>query len=156
MDATDSSKMVLINHDLTDEELQELSNKVYAVLADENDAARLSTDQRLRDKLATLLEQPDFAGQTPLEFILSVNQQDEFAEVVCMHQLDSRLKLVLIESETYGRTYGLLDIQGRFEPMSLEVIERDTDRNFYLDAQQAVDYGLVDQVLAPPKPEEKK
>lgn len=39
MDATDSSKMVLINHDLTDEELQELSNKVYAVLADENDAA---------------------------------------------------------------------------------------------------------------------
>ncbi|PKN98219.1 MAG: ATP-dependent Clp protease proteolytic subunit [Chloroflexi bacterium HGW-Chloroflexi-4] len=37
-----------------------------------------------------------------------------------------------------------------------EVIERDTDRNFYMDAQQAVDYGLVDQVLAPPKPEEKK
>ena len=125
MDATDSSKMVLINHDLTDEELQELSNKVYAVLADENDAARLSADQRLRDKLATLLEQPDFAGQTPLEFILSVNRQDEFAKVACMHQLDSRLKLVLIESETYGRTYGLLDIQGRFEPMGLEVIERE-------------------------------
>ena len=33
----------------------------------------------------------------------------------------------------------------------LDVIERDTDRNFYLDAQQAVDYGLVDQVLTPPK-----
>jgi ATP-dependent Clp protease protease subunit len=30
---------------------------------------------------------------------------------------------------------------------SLEVIERDTDRNFYLEAEQAVDYGLVDQVL---------
>jgi ATP-dependent Clp protease protease subunit len=38
-----------------------------------------------------------------------------------------------------------------------EVIERDTDRNFYMDAQQAVDYGLVDQVLvAPPKQEPKK
>jgi len=38
-----------------------------------------------------------------------------------------------------------------------EVIERDTDRNFYMDAQQAVDYGLVDQVLvAPPKQETKK
>jgi len=33
----------------------------------------------------------------------------------------------------------------------MEVIEHDTDRNFYLDAQQAVDYGLVDQVLTPPQ-----
>lgn len=29
----------------------------------------------------------------------------------------------------------------------LEVIERDTERDFYMDAQAAVDYGLVDQVL---------
>src|SRR5512146_2900273 len=28
---------------------------------------------------------------------------------------------------------------------SLEVIERDTERDFYLDAYQAVDYGLVDK-----------
>ena len=28
-----------------------------------------------------------------------------------------------------------------------EVIERDTDRDFYLDAQKAVDYGIVDNVL---------
>ncbi|MCJ7531092.1 MAG: ATP-dependent Clp protease proteolytic subunit [Anaerolineales bacterium] len=33
----------------------------------------------------------------------------------------------------------------------LEVIERDTERDFYLDAQQSVEYGLVDQVLDPPK-----
>lgn len=33
----------------------------------------------------------------------------------------------------------------------LEVIERDTDRDFYLDARSAVDYGLVDQVLEAPK-----
>ena len=33
---------------------------------------------------------------------------------------------------------------------TLEVIERDTDRDFYLDAEQAVDYGLVDQILEPP------
>jgi len=31
-----------------------------------------------------------------------------------------------------------------------EVIERDTDRDFYLDANQAVEYGLVDQVLEEP------
>lgn len=28
-----------------------------------------------------------------------------------------------------------------------DVIERDTDRNFYLDANQAVEYGIVDKVL---------
>jgi ATP-dependent Clp protease protease subunit len=30
---------------------------------------------------------------------------------------------------------------------SLEVIERDTERDFYLDAEAAVKYGIVDQVL---------
>jgi ATP-dependent Clp protease protease subunit len=33
----------------------------------------------------------------------------------------------------------------------LEVIERDTDRDYYLDAKGAVDYGLVDQVLEVPQ-----
>lgn len=34
---------------------------------------------------------------------------------------------------------------------SLEVIERDTERDFYLDAYKAVEYGLVDKVLEPPQ-----
>jgi ATP-dependent Clp protease protease subunit len=33
---------------------------------------------------------------------------------------------------------------------ALEEIERDTDRDFYLSAKEAVDYGLVDEVLAVP------
>jgi ATP-dependent Clp protease, protease subunit len=33
----------------------------------------------------------------------------------------------------------------------LEEIERDTERDFYLDATQAVEYGLVDQILQPPE-----
>jgi ATP-dependent Clp protease protease subunit len=33
---------------------------------------------------------------------------------------------------------------------SVETIEKDTDRNFYMDAKGAVDYGLVDQVLDTP------
>ena len=33
----------------------------------------------------------------------------------------------------------------------LEVIERDTDRDFYMDAKQAMEYGLVDQVLEVPE-----
>ena len=33
----------------------------------------------------------------------------------------------------------------------LEVIERDTDRDFYLDAKGAVEYGLVDEVMQIPE-----
>ena len=33
---------------------------------------------------------------------------------------------------------------------SLEDIEHDTDRDLYMDAKKAVEYGLVDQVLEPP------
>jgi ATP-dependent Clp protease protease subunit len=33
---------------------------------------------------------------------------------------------------------------------TLEVIERDTERDFYLDSPAAVEYGLVDKVLDPP------
>jgi len=33
----------------------------------------------------------------------------------------------------------------------LEVIEKDTERDFYLNAKQAVDYGLVDKILDPPE-----
>lgn len=32
---------------------------------------------------------------------------------------------------------------------SMEKIERDTDRDYYLDAAQAVEYGLIDQILTP-------
>ena len=34
---------------------------------------------------------------------------------------------------------------------SLEEIERDTDRDYYMDAKAAADYGLVDQVLESPE-----
>ncbi len=34
---------------------------------------------------------------------------------------------------------------------TLEEIERDTDRDYYMDAKTAVSYGLVDQVLEPPE-----
>jgi ATP-dependent Clp protease protease subunit len=45
----------------------------------------------------------------------------------------------------------LLNILADSTGQPLDVIEHDTDRNKYLDAQQAVEYGLVDQVLTPPK-----
>jgi ATP-dependent Clp protease protease subunit len=39
---------------------------------------------------------------------------------------------------------------------SVETIEKDTDRNFYMDAQGAVDYGLVDKVLESPDEKSEK
>jgi ATP-dependent Clp protease protease subunit len=33
----------------------------------------------------------------------------------------------------------------------IEVIERDTERDFYMDAEQAVDYGIVDKILTVPE-----
>jgi ATP-dependent Clp protease protease subunit len=45
----------------------------------------------------------------------------------------------------------LMNILAESTGKKLEDIERDTDRNFYLDAQQAVEYGIVDQVLTAPE-----
>ncbi len=50
----------------------------------------------------------------------------------------------------------LNDILAQSTGKPLEVIERDTDRDFYLDARGAVEYGLVDQVLEMPEREKEK
>lgn len=34
---------------------------------------------------------------------------------------------------------------------NIDVIERDTERDFYMNAEQAVEYGLVDKILTPPE-----
>ena len=47
----------------------------------------------------------------------------------------------------------LLEIMSKHTGKSLDVIEHDTNRDFYLDANQAVEYGVVDQVLQSQKPE---
>ena len=45
----------------------------------------------------------------------------------------------------------LNNIMAKHTGKSVDVIKQDTDRDFYLDAQQAVDYGLVDRVLEIPE-----
>ena len=45
----------------------------------------------------------------------------------------------------------LLGIMAKHTGQPLEVIERDSDRDYYLEAKGAVDYGLVDQVLETPE-----
>jgi ATP-dependent Clp protease protease subunit len=50
----------------------------------------------------------------------------------------------------------LTDILSKHTGKTNEEIERDSDRDFYLDAQAAVEYGVVDQVLDVPEKEEAK
>ncbi|HKI53790.1 MAG TPA: ATP-dependent Clp protease proteolytic subunit [Anaerolineales bacterium] len=45
----------------------------------------------------------------------------------------------------------LLGIMSKHTGQSIETIEHDSDRDYYLEAQQAVDYGLVDHVLEVPE-----
>ena len=44
----------------------------------------------------------------------------------------------------------LNDIMAKHTGKAVEIIKQDTERDFYLDARQAVEYGLVDQVLEIP------
>jgi ATP-dependent Clp protease protease subunit len=57
-----------------------------------------------------------------------------------------------IQAKQILRLKALLnEVMAKHTGQPLEVIERDTERDFYMEAKQAVDYGLVDQVLEIPK-----
>ncbi len=45
----------------------------------------------------------------------------------------------------------LNEIMAESTGQTIEVIERDTERDFYMNSLQAVEYGLVDKVLTPPE-----
>jgi len=47
----------------------------------------------------------------------------------------------------------LLEIMAKHTGKDYDVVEKDTDRDYYMTAQQAVEYGLVDQVLVAPEKE---
>jgi ATP-dependent Clp protease, protease subunit len=49
----------------------------------------------------------------------------------------------------------LTDVLAFHTGQTVEVIKHDTERDFYMDAKQAVEYGLVDQVLEPPEKKDK-
>ena len=59
---------------------------------------------------------------------------------------------IAIQAKQIMRLKALLnDVMAKHTGQPLEVIERDLDRDYYLDAQQAVDYGLVDQIIETPE-----
>jgi ATP-dependent Clp protease protease subunit len=50
----------------------------------------------------------------------------------------------------------LIAILSRETGKSAEEVERDTERDRYMDAQEALDYGLIDEILEEGKPPKKK
>ncbi|GAB1469714.1 ATP-dependent Clp endopeptidase proteolytic subunit ClpP [Chloroflexota bacterium] len=57
-----------------------------------------------------------------------------------------------IQAKQILRLKSLLNgVMAKHTGQPLEVIERDLDRDYYLDAKQAVEYGLVDQIIETPE-----
>ena len=58
---------------------------------------------------------------------------------------------IAIQAKQIMRLKSLLnDVMSKHTGQPLEVIERDLDRDYYLDAKAAVEYGLVDQIIETP------
>ncbi|GIL11902.1 MAG: ATP-dependent Clp protease proteolytic subunit [Chloroflexi bacterium] len=64
--------------------------------------------------------------------------------------------IVIAANEIMRLKERLLDIFVKHTKQERDVIERDTDRDIYLSAQQAVEYGLIDSVLKSPNGDQKK
>jgi ATP-dependent Clp protease protease subunit len=63
---------------------------------------------------------------------------------------------VVIAAREIARQQDVIkDIIVKHTGQPLEKVTHDTDRDFYLNAAQAVDYGIVDEILTKPKEKEK-
>ena len=64
---------------------------------------------------------------------------------------------IVIAAREIARQQDVLkDLIVKHTGQSLEKVTHDTDRDFYLSAEQAVEYGIVDEVLTKPKDKEKE
>jgi len=52
-----------------------------------------------------------------------------------------------VDRLVYGRGCCL---QAQFTGQSMETITRDTDRDFFMSPQEAIEYGLIDALVAKP------
>jgi len=64
--------------------------------------------------------------------------------------------LVIAAKEIVRENDIIKEILVRHTGQPIEKITHDTDRDFYLSAEQAVEYGIVDEILRKPAPEVKK
>jgi len=64
--------------------------------------------------------------------------------------------IVIAAKEIMRQQDTLKEILMKHTGQTMEKITHDTDRDFYLNPQQAVEYGLIDEVLSKPEEEAKK
>ena len=64
--------------------------------------------------------------------------------------------IVIAAREITRQQDNIKDIIVKHTGQSLEKVTEDTDRDFYLNPQQAVEYGIVDEILTKPAKEEAK
>jgi len=64
---------------------------------------------------------------------------------------------IKIAAKEFERLDGLIaQILAKHTGQQLDKIRQDTDRDIYFNATQAVEYGLVDDILSPSQKKEKK
>ena len=78
-----------------------------------------------------------------------------------MHQarggVEGQASDIAIAAREIARQQDIIkDVLAKHTGQSLEKITHDTDRDFYLSPQQAVEYGIVDEILSKPATEEAK
>ena len=60
---------------------------------------------------------------------------------------DSEKRIALLIDADNAPAEMIDEILTRHTGQPLEIIRRDSDRDFFMDAQEAKDYGLVDEIL---------
>lgn len=64
---------------------------------------------------------------------------------------------IVIAAREIARQQDVLkDLIVKHTGQPMEKVTHDTDRDFYLNAEQAVEYGIVDEVLTKPKDKDKE
>jgi ATP-dependent Clp protease protease subunit len=154
------AQLLFLNHEDPDREIQMYINspggQVYAGFA------ILDTMQMISNPISTVAVGVTASFGTVL--LTSGTKGRRYAlphATIHMHQplggAQGQATDIAIAAKQIMRQKGSVnEILSRHTGQPLEVIERDTDRDFYLDAKGAVDYGLVDQVLETPDKEKAK
>ena len=71
----------------------------------------------------------------------------------CLKQLESEAEQIFDQAgDSFNEDFGTMgnEILANHSGQSLETIAKDTDRDFFLSAEDAKKYGLVDEILSKP------
>jgi ATP-dependent Clp protease, protease subunit len=149
------AQLLFLNHEDPDKEIQMYINSpggvIYAGLA------IYDTMQMISNPISTVAVGVTASFGTVL--LTAGTKGRRFAlpnATIHMHQplggAQGQATDIEIQAKQIMRLKALLNgIMAKHTGQPLEVIERDLDRDYYLDAQQSVAYGLVDKVLQAPE-----